>query len=191
MQESALAEPVSNYSKIVSFVTANKWPSLWMLRQRTQKTHKWRTTQYAFCSILTTQIPDMTEYTLILPTLCLQVCINVHIDSTVWMLLNYGLYTEKSKNKVTHTGTRAEEGLIYLECSTSISSTHKTEPDRGKLHSLCARSIKLRKIDLSQTLLKSPESYISPKHYVKCLSCQWHCISPAPSLQLLSLNCDL
>ena len=84
-------------------------------------------------------------------------------------------------------GAGAGEALIYFECSTSVSSIHKTEPNRGKLHSLGARSIKQRKLDLSQTLPKRPQSCISLLHYVNCLTCQWHCISPAPSLQLLSL----
>lgn len=115
IQGSALAESVSSYSKTVSFVAASRWPSFWMLRQRTQKIHKWRMTKYAFCSILTTQIPDMAECTLMLPTLWLQVCINIHTDSTVWMLLNYGLYTEKPKIKSHTEGAGQGRALFTLK----------------------------------------------------------------------------
>lgn len=159
-----------------------------MLPWRVQNTHKWRTTKHTLCSRLATQILGMTEYTqapYIVPThMHKYTALTPHCECYCILA-----HTQRSQKRKSHMeGAGAGEALIYFECSTSISSTHKPEPNRGKLHSLGARNIKQRELDLSQTLPKSPKSCISPLHYVNCLSCQWHCMSPVPSLQLLSLN---
>lgn len=73
-QESALAQPVSNYSETVPFITANRWSSLLLLPEAKQASGRQVNN---FRSRLSTQTPDMTAYTLEPPTLCLHMCINV------------------------------------------------------------------------------------------------------------------
>lgn len=109
-------------------------------------------------------------------------CLHMYINKQHWLpcvnAIAFLSYQQKRKMKVTH-GRCRTRGSVHFECRTSIFSTHKTEHNRGRLHSLGAQHVKQRKLGLIQIFSPNLQGCINLLRYATCLSCQWYCTSPA------------